>query len=1166
MEETLNEAPITPQMQPESPTPTPTPEDPKKKMRKLLLGGTLALALGLTAYMLVGSDLFKGMLIYNDSPTQKENRSTLKILNSRYGLEYKSPNGFYAGETVAFGNTSDMPIYIGIKEGVSSKVDYIREREFDGLTAFNGFGKADTTSPDTSGTQLTDNSRGGSFDPYQGETLNLKFTPNQDGGAIEIKIKQEAGYGETQSGSDAIYGMTYTEEFFTGYVFQTYAGRAATYSWDGTDYNGDLLPAGEYVYIATLVKDGTSSEPVIGKFRLDKGRSAIEEESQEPTEEELALGGFTPILDPTIFDNLDDTTDTTDTTDADSRNGDEPETTGARGTEKEENLFDFKVFFPTVDFKKLPDYADSLWKMVCSAETTSGVDICVYRNKDAFNQVKSENVEFRFYTGWVGEIEFSVWPIDANEIDLMAKTSADDAKKVSAYFTTTLDNNSPYSEPRFKWNGKDNSGELLPAGTYKYFANVTRCDLGEVTAESIGLADDLPEYLKEQLVNDLKKTEADCITSLPASGPITLTGETTKPTATKLDDSPVFGTKTGDYRDIVAGLIDGGGIDEDVNNPSNPMPWDTSDLNLDKPDIGTLPDESKEPVAAEIAMPDEPATEPSKDPADESKEKALEKAGENFTSAASKYKDYVFFPLKGDADYLKIALEKADPKAIVILAFDAKGNMQEFTLASEEKIVPKAPADDAKENDTEDTKKEDSNESTEPEKLTEISKLEDSSPVGKLIADAKMESSYTCADFSRRLRGAVTEEINAGLKADIVYLSGDEIAPQKGNGEVYLATRANESDQILFEGLQKRVLTPDKFDKLSEQEKANTLFGYLYDNKAQKEDPVLTASSIKDKRIYTVYCFGGKTPATATTGDKDAAVDRYADKKTEDESAGDVKDTVATKDEVVADKPAETKTEDKAKETTTTESSKKKSSSGKSALLPKKSTSSSSSKSAAKPSEKVVATLSTDQLKSVTSCKTPKNYRLAFKDIEGYEEVEDAIYSLSNYGIIVGYLKDGTRTFKPNQFATRAEAVKMMIFATCYDKDPASITFKDVKSSDWFYTVVRKGVAMDLIDSSKTSFNPNEVITREEMLKLLVNLYLLENPTAKLQKLPAENPYSNISSKDWFANYAYTAQQIGLTNDPLDEGKRFFQKGKINRADAATLIYNYFSALVKADK
>lgn len=115
----------------------------------------------------------------------------------------------------------------------------------------------------------------------------------------------------------------------------------------------------------------------------------------------------------------------------------------------------------------------------------------------------------------------------------------------------------------------------------------------------------------------------------------------------------------------------------------------------------------------------------------------------------------------------------------------------------------------------------------------------------------------------------------------------------------------------------------------------------------------------------------------------------------------------------------------------------------------------------------------------------------AFSDVSCSDWFAKYVMYLKLMAVIEGY-EDGT--FKPGASITRAEALKMMLYAkgmSDLNVDGVENMFSDVAEGDWFYAAVLKGYSMGIISGYEDgSFGPNKPITRAEFTKIFVNTFL----------------------------------------------------------------------------
>ncbi|WP_025695499.1 S-layer homology domain-containing protein [Paenibacillus durus] len=113
------------------------------------------------------------------------------------------------------------------------------------------------------------------------------------------------------------------------------------------------------------------------------------------------------------------------------------------------------------------------------------------------------------------------------------------------------------------------------------------------------------------------------------------------------------------------------------------------------------------------------------------------------------------------------------------------------------------------------------------------------------------------------------------------------------------------------------------------------------------------------------------------------------------------------------------------------------------------------------------------------------------KDIQGHW-AQSKLQDWLDKGYLTGY-PDGT--FKPNKAITRAEYVALINRLFSF-KDTATVTFTDVKASNWAYSEVAKAVKAGYIRGyENNTFRPGNPITRQEAAVIAANVLRLSNDT-----------------------------------------------------------------------
>ena len=157
---------------------------------------------------------------------------------------------------------------------------------------------------------------------------------------------------------------------------------------------------------------------------------------------------------------------------------------------------------------------------------------------------------------------------------------------------------------------------------------------------------------------------------------------------------------------------------------------------------------------------------------------------------------------------------------------------------------------------------------------------------------------------------------------------------------------------------------------------------------------------------------------------------------------------------------------------------------------------------------------------------------------------ESAIQKWLDISYITGY-PDGT--FKPEEFITRAEFVKLVNNLFGFMEE-AEIAFVDVKEDNWYYKEIQKAYkAGYIIGVSPTEFAPNEYITREQSAIILSRLLGLNS-----NDKGADVFYDSKQISVWAKGYVGAAAEQGLIKGYEDNS--YMPQNNIKRAEAVSLL------------
>ncbi|MDD4028232.1 MAG: 5'-nucleotidase C-terminal domain-containing protein [Caldisericia bacterium] len=169
---------------------------------------------------------------------------------------------------------------------------------------------------------------------------------------------------------------------------------------------------------------------------------------------------------------------------------------------------------------------------------------------------------------------------------------------------------------------------------------------------------------------------------------------------------------------------------------------------------------------------------------------------------------------------------------------------------------------------------------------------------------------------------------------------------------------------------------------------------------------------------------------------------------------------------------------------------------------------------------------------------------------------EEPISFLVDKTVIKGYT-DGS--FKPNNLITRAEYTTVVLNAYNIPQlKPKTPSFKDVKTTDWYYGIVEGAQAKNMIPfATNQLFMPNKPITRQDAMIELVIAYR-DDPSPPTLSDESQNVFK-ANVKDWQTisklafPYMVYAYENGLITGYADGTIR--PEKSISRAETATIVF-----------
>jgi len=183
-------------------------------------------------------------------------------------------------------------------------------------------------------------------------------------------------------------------------------------------------------------------------------------------------------------------------------------------------------------------------------------------------------------------------------------------------------------------------------------------------------------------------------------------------------------------------------------------------------------------------------------------------------------------------------------------------------------------------------------------------------------------------------------------------------------------------------------------------------------------------------------------------------------------------------------------------------------------------------------------------------------YSNQFKDIKGHW-AENVIAKMTAKDIVQG---KSNEIFDPNGTLTKAEAITMLVNALDLEAHSAPV-FKDVKETDWYYEAIQKALATGLLKDMESVasgvMQPNEAITRKDMVLLVANYYALEMGESIKTDNDQFNDLSDVSK-----TYRQMINGAGALEIIQGYGNSEFRpNGTLKRGEALEILNNLLETI-----
>lgn len=173
----------------------------------------------------------------------------------------------------------------------------------------------------------------------------------------------------------------------------------------------------------------------------------------------------------------------------------------------------------------------------------------------------------------------------------------------------------------------------------------------------------------------------------------------------------------------------------------------------------------------------------------------------------------------------------------------------------------------------------------------------------------------------------------------------------------------------------------------------------------------------------------------------------------------------------------------------------------------------------------------------------------SFPDVPLGSKYYVAIEHFHSAEIIQGY-EDGT--FKPDQEATRSEALKIILLSSqvTIDEELIGDIFPDVSEGDWFYHYVKAAKNLEIVEGYDDGyFKPYQTQNIAETLKMI----LLTNNVEIEEVAEGTSIFPDVTGELWFAPYALYAKEKNIV-EPQSDGNLNAGRG-VTRGELVELMY-----------
>lgn len=182
-------------------------------------------------------------------------------------------------------------------------------------------------------------------------------------------------------------------------------------------------------------------------------------------------------------------------------------------------------------------------------------------------------------------------------------------------------------------------------------------------------------------------------------------------------------------------------------------------------------------------------------------------------------------------------------------------------------------------------------------------------------------------------------------------------------------------------------------------------------------------------------------------------------------------------------------------------------------------------------------------------------YEKTFDDISSVPWAQRQIEVLAARHVINGITD---KNYAPNNNITRAQFAKLIVEALNLKLGSQTVNFSDVKDGAWYADSVRIAASLGIVAGYDGKFDPDGLITREQMAAMIVRALKQVEPNGNYVAGPL-----SFADQDQISEWAKEAVAISV-NKELVKGLGnglFGPKERATRAQAAVIIYRMLESL-----